>query len=76
MLQFVSISKKTKRHCSFAVILLKKCNDKNTLFRSDENDMADISFEYVLEKLTIPVSSTKCNRVTYTFNKFIDVCEK
>lgn len=58
------------------VTFLKVCDDNLTLFRVDENDVADISLDHVIEKLSIPNLNFKGNRLFYKFKKSVNVFEK
>lgn len=58
------------------VTFLKVCNKEGNLFKLDEGDVADVLYEDVIEKLSLPCLIVKGDRVFYDFKKAINVFEK
>ncbi|CAH2012026.1 unnamed protein product [Acanthoscelides obtectus] len=58
------------------VTFLKVCNKEGNLFKLDEGDVADVLYEDVIEKLSMPCLIFKGDRVFYDFKKAINVFEK
>ncbi|KAL3271206.1 hypothetical protein HHI36_021702 [Cryptolaemus montrouzieri] len=58
------------------VTFLKICDDKGHTFRVDKNDVSDVSFDQVLQKLPNPDIALKGERRFYYFNISVPVFEK
>lgn len=58
------------------VTFLKISNEDGTLFRINDNDMADVKWEQILTILPVQNIRMKGNRVFYKFLKPVDVFEK
>lgn len=58
------------------VTFMKICDDKGHTFRMDEDDISDVSFEQILEKLPQPDLSPKGRRLFYYFPIAVSVFEK
>lgn len=58
------------------VAFLKVCNDDGTEFNLNDNDIADVPYEDVIEKLPVPKLVIKRNITFYKFNKPVNVYEK
>ncbi|CAG9577518.1 unnamed protein product [Danaus chrysippus] len=58
------------------VTFLKICDNKGYTFRIDENDMFDVGFDQILEKLPVPNVTVKGSRLFYSFRKSVHVFEK
>ena len=58
------------------VTFLKVCNENGTEFKINDNDIADVPYEDVIEKLPVPNLIVKRNTVFYKFKEPVDVYEK
>lgn len=58
------------------VTFLKICDDNGTLFKLDDNDVANVKWEQILKKLPMPNIVIQGNRLFYKFLKPVDVFEK
>lgn len=58
------------------VTFLKLCDDKGQIFRFDQDDVADITMDQVVQKLPHPNIYLKGNRIFYKFDTSVDVFEK
>lgn len=58
------------------VAFLKVSNDHGTEFKLNDNDIADVPYEDVIEKLPVPKLVNKRNTTIYRFNKPVNVFEK
>lgn len=69
-------SKFDEEEGELTVTFLNVCDDNLTVFRLDENDIADISVDHVIEKLPVPNLNVKGNRLFYKFKNSVNVFEK
>lgn len=58
------------------VTFLKICDQKVQIFRIDDNDIADVSFDQVVQKLDNPNLILKGKRIFYQFSSEVDVFER
>lgn len=59
------------------VTFLKLCDNKGQIFRFDQDDVADITMDQVVQKLPHPnIYYLKGNRIFYKFDTSVDVFEK
>ncbi|KAK9876182.1 hypothetical protein WA026_011300 [Henosepilachna vigintioctopunctata] len=58
------------------VTCLKLCDNKGQLFRYNDDDMADITMDQVVQKLSNPNTVLKGNKMFYKFNSPVDVFER
>ncbi|CAH2018325.1 unnamed protein product [Acanthoscelides obtectus] len=58
------------------VTFLKVCNKDGTEFKINDNDIADVPYKDVIEKLPVPNIIVKRNTVLHKFKKSINVYEK
>lgn len=58
------------------VTFLKICDGKVQTFKIDENDISDVSFDQVIQKLDSPDLILKGKRVFYKFPALVDVFEQ
>lgn len=58
------------------VTFLKLCDDKGQTFRFDQDDVADVAMDQVIEKLPNPNIVLKGNRIFYKFDSPVNVFEK
>ncbi|GBP28859.1 hypothetical protein EVAR_24535_1 [Eumeta japonica] len=58
------------------VTFLKVCNEDGTEFKINDNDIADVPYEDVIEKLPIPNLIVKRGTVFYKFKTPVSVYEK
>ncbi|KAK0158077.1 hypothetical protein PV327_011156 [Microctonus hyperodae] len=58
------------------VTFLKICNQKVQIFRIDDNDIADVSFDQVVQKLDNPDLVLQGKRIFYQFSTPVEVFER
>lgn len=58
------------------VAFLKLCNEDGTEFKINDNDIADVAYEDVVEKLPVPNLIVRTKTVFYKFKKPVNVYEK
>lgn len=58
------------------VTFLKICNQKGQTFRIDEQDISDVSFDQIIQKLDNPDLIVKGRREFYQFSTLVDVFER
>lgn len=58
------------------IMYLKNCGERNTLFKLNESDVSDVTFDQIVAILPDPMLRLKGKRAFYKFKGSIDVYEQ